>query len=368
MKFGIYSSAGFKTCQAFPASLGLEEIDAATYASWGVDYLKYDNCFTDHGSPQARYPPMSKALDNSGRNVLYSLCEWGRENPAVWAPAIANSWRVSGDIFDGWSSILTRAAIDAPLWRYAGPGGWNDPDMLEVGNGRCTDDEYRYHFSLWAMLKAPLIIGNDIRNLTKGDVTMQILGNTEVIAVNQDPLGRQARRVWSDTMDLQKGDRLIATKCATGQRDAVEDHLIDQQWSLQADGTIKSKSTGKCLDEVTPSRSEQQVVDSRDHTFGLWGVSTADCVEATVWSANEKVTNSGFFYILYIHHFILESQRIRILDAIKLCKVPLNYFRLKCPRKLGCPSHTPIAVAFFSLHKANDFNNISLISNPREYI
>jgi alpha-galactosidase len=97
----------------------------------GVDYLKYDNCFSDHGVPEQRYPPMSKALVNSGRDIVYSLCEWGRENPATWAGKIANSWRVSNDIRDDWTSIVTRIAIDAPLWRYAGPGGWNDPDMLE---------------------------------------------------------------------------------------------------------------------------------------------------------------------------------------------------------------------------------------------
>ena len=270
----------------------MEDIDAASYAAWGVDYLKYDNCYTDHGSPLQRYPPMAKALDNSGRNILYSMCEWGRENPAAWAGEYANSWRVSGDIYDGWKSILSRAAIDASLWRYAGPGGWNDPDMLEVGNGKCSDEEYRYHFSLWAMLKAPLIIGNDIRNLTKGDPTMQILGNTEVIAVNQDPLGRQARRVWSDVMEKQGGDRLIATKCATGKKDAYEDHVLDQQWSLQKDGTIKSKSTGNCLHELTPSESEKLAVDASDHTFGLWGVSTAACTEATKWTAGEKVGGS----------------------------------------------------------------------------
>jgi alpha-galactosidase len=121
LKFGVYSSAGFKTCQAFPASLGLEELDAASYASWGVDYLKYDNCYQDHGIPTSRYGAMRTALDNSGRDVFYSLCEWGRENPAAWAPELADSWRISGDIRDEWRSVIERAEIETSLWRYSGP-------------------------------------------------------------------------------------------------------------------------------------------------------------------------------------------------------------------------------------------------------
>lgn len=287
LKFGIYSSAGFKTCQAFPASLGLEELDAAAYKEWGVDYLKYDNCFTDHGTPYQRYPPMGQALDATGRDIVYSLCEWGRENPAVWAAPIANVWRISGDIYDGWSSILTRAAIDAPLWRYAGPGGWNDPDMLEVGNGKCTDDEYKYHFAQWAMLKAPLIIGNDIRQMAKDSAAYQILSNAEIIAVNQDPLGRQARRVWSDTVQFQRGDRLIATKCSSGVKGAYEDAAEDQQWRLQADGTIQSASTGRCLLELTPERNQNVTVSPLDVSFGLFGVVAADCATATRWLPRE---------------------------------------------------------------------------------
>lgn len=287
LKFGIYSSAGYKTCQKYPASLGLEEVDANLYASWGVDYLKYDNCYSSHGSPYQRYPAMARALENSGRDMLYSLCEWGRENPAAWAGGIAHSWRVSVDINDSFHSIVTRAAITSPLWRYAGPGGWNDPDMLEVGNGKCSDDEYRYHFSLWAMLKSPLIIGNDVRNLTVGDATMTILGNSEVIDVNQDPLGRQARRVWSDTMASQRGQRLLAVKCASGEEGAYEDDPKDQQFALQDDGTIQSLSTGECLLELTPKSTNSvsnPLVDELDYTFGLWGVSTtAACETATKW-------------------------------------------------------------------------------------
>ena len=117
LRFGLYSSAGYKTCQGRPASLGLEDIDAESYAAWEVDYLKYDNCYTDGGLPEHRYRAMQQALDKVDRDIFYSLCEWGRENPATWAGGISNSWRVSGDIQDKWHSFITRAAIDAPLWR-----------------------------------------------------------------------------------------------------------------------------------------------------------------------------------------------------------------------------------------------------------
>lgn len=292
LKFGIYSSAGFKTCQAFPASLGLEEVDAASYAAWGVDYLKYDNCYQDNGLPPKRYGAMHNALVGSGREVFYSLCEWGRENPAAWAPAIgADSWRTTGDIKDEWRSIIERAEITASLWRYSGPtSGWNDPDMLEVGNGGCSDEEYRTHFSLWAMLKAPMIIGNDIRNFSTPDAansaTMEILGNKDVLAVSQDALGRQARITWSDTSVSLKasedyGDKLIATKCASGTSGAYEDAPIDQEWSFEADGTIKSASTGLCLNEMPLLEPGL-----------LHEVSTADCTKATKWDVGKYMGGS----------------------------------------------------------------------------
>jgi len=309
LKFGIYSSAGFKTCQAFPASLGLEEVDAASYAEWGVDYLKYDNCYQDHGLPTHRYGAMEEALEGSGRDIFYSLCEWGRENPATWAPGIgADSWRISGDIRDSWRSIIERAEIGASLWRFAGPTtGWNDPDMLEIGNGGCSDDEYRTHFSLWAMLKAPLIIGNDIRNFStpspENAAVLEILGNKEVIAVSQDPLGRQARLTWSDTTEKLRnsdifGDKLIATKCATGAVGAYEDAKESQEWSYEADGTIKSASTGRCLTELdlraaellAPLVQEGELLLNR--TARMHSVSTASCDVATKWDVEQNVGGS----------------------------------------------------------------------------
>ena len=300
LKFGIYSSAGFKTCQGFPASLGLEEVDAKSYANWGVDYLKYDNCYQDHGIPTKRYGDMAKALDNSGREIFYSLCEWGRENPAVWGAEIgANSWRTSGDITDGWRSIISRAEYAASLWRYAGPQkGWNDPDMLEVGNGKCSIDEYKTHFSLWAMLKSPLIIGNDIRTLSGSDEITQILSNKEVIAINQDELGAQGRIVWSDLSNTilpskGYGARLIATKCSSGVRGTYEDNIHDQEWEYTADGTIKSTNTGECLHEL-PGLLGNAVGSSEhfDFNLGLRGVTTKDCATATKWDIEQHIGGS----------------------------------------------------------------------------
>ncbi|KAG6625147.1 alpha-galactosidase-like isoform X1 [Carya illinoinensis] len=197
LKLGIYSDAGARTCSGtMPGSLGHEEQDAKTFASWGIDYLKYDNCNNDGTSPKKRYPKMSQALLNSGRSIFFSLCEWGQEDPATWAAKIGNSWRTTGDIEDKWESMTSRADQNDKWASYAGPGGWNDPDMLEVGNGGMTTEEYRAHFSIWAIAKAPLLIGCDIRAMD--NVTLELLSNEEVIAVNQDKLGVQGKKVKKD--------------------------------------------------------------------------------------------------------------------------------------------------------------------------
>ncbi|XP_050255900.1 alpha-galactosidase-like isoform X3 [Quercus robur] len=197
LKLGIYSDAGNETCsRQMPGSLGYEEQDANTFASWRVDYLKYDNCYNDGTSPKERYPKMSKALLNSGRPIFFSLCEWGQEDPATWAARIGNSWRTTGDIQDSWESMISRADQNDKWASYAGPGGWNDPDMLEVGNGGMTTEEYRAHFSIWALAKAPLLIGCDIRSMD--NMTFELLSNKEVIAVNQDKLGVQGKKVKKD--------------------------------------------------------------------------------------------------------------------------------------------------------------------------
>ncbi|PHT44960.1 Alpha-galactosidase, partial [Capsicum baccatum] len=204
LKLGVYSDAGVLTCQVRPGSLFHENNDAELWASWGVDYLKYDNCFNLGLPPQKRYPPMRDALNATERTIFYALCEWGVEDPALWAGKIGNSWRTTDDINDTWTSMTTIADINNKWASYAGPGGWNDPDMLEVGNGGMNYHEYKGHFSIWALMKAthnyaPLIIGCDVRNITAE--TLEILSNKEVIAVDQDPLGVQGRRVYASGPD-----------------------------------------------------------------------------------------------------------------------------------------------------------------------
>ncbi|KAL0401100.1 UNVERIFIED_CONTAM: Alpha-galactosidase 3 [Sesamum latifolium] len=195
LKLGIYSDAGAFTCQVRPGSLFHESDDAKLFASWGVDYLKYDNCFNLGIDPETRYPPMRDALNATGRTIFYSLCEWGVHDPALWAGKVGNSWRTTDDINDSWASMTTIADLNDKWAAFAGPGGWNDPDMLEVGNGGMSYHEYRAHFSIWALMKAPLLIGCDVRNMTQE--TFEIISNEEVIAVNQDPLGVQGRKVYS---------------------------------------------------------------------------------------------------------------------------------------------------------------------------
>jgi len=201
LKFGIYSDAGTKTCQGRPGSKGFEEQDARQYAAWGVDYLKYDWCNTEGMDTREAYATMSRALRDAGRPIVFSICEWGGTRPWEWAPGIGHLWRTTGDIQDCWDcsqpwggmGLIHILDLQADLYPYAGPGRWNDPDMLEVGNGGMTEAEYRTHFSFWCLLAAPLMAGNDLRAMTPE--TKAILTNREVIAVDQDPLGVQGRRV-----------------------------------------------------------------------------------------------------------------------------------------------------------------------------
>ncbi|MBB5895290.1 NPCBM/NEW2 domain-containing protein [Kutzneria kofuensis] len=216
LKFGLYSSAGTKTCNSagFPGGLGHEKQDAALWASRGVDYLKYDNCNNQGVDAVQRYTAMRDALAATGRPILYSLCEWGQNQPWNWATDVGNSWRTTGDISDKFSSMLANFKKNVVLAQYAGPGHWNDPDMLEVGNGGMTDTEYRSHFSLWSIMAAPLLIGSDIRKATPA--TMSILTNRDIIAVDQDPLGIQGTELSNANglhviaKPLANGDRAVA--------------------------------------------------------------------------------------------------------------------------------------------------------------
>ena len=182
LKFGIYSSAGTMTCAQKAGSLGYEIIDAADWASWGVDYLKYDNCFNNSVPATIRYPAMRDALNATGRPIFYSICNWGDEETWKWAPETGNSWRTTQDIFDGWASIEYNFKQSQLHFERSGPGGWNDPDMLEVGNGGMTLDEEKTHFALWALAKAPLIIGCDLTTVSAE--SLAILKNKNLIAVN----------------------------------------------------------------------------------------------------------------------------------------------------------------------------------------
>ncbi|XHS77366.1 glycoside hydrolase family 27 protein [Burkholderiaceae bacterium UC74_6] len=220
LKFGLYSDAGSLTCGGRPGSAGHEFQDARQYAKWGVDYLKYDWCHTGTRNAEAAYTIMAKALRESGRDIVLSICEWGNNQPERWAAPIGHLWRTTGDIYDAWegekewSHGMTNI-LDMQVERSAAasPNAWNDPDMLEVGNGGMTTTEYESHFSLWAMLAAPLIAGNDLSKMDAD--TLRILTNKDVIAVDQDPLGKQGRRVQREgdveiwVRQLKDGERAV---------------------------------------------------------------------------------------------------------------------------------------------------------------
>ncbi len=213
LKIGIYSDAGWKTCGGHPGSRGHEYQDAMQYAAWGIDYLKYDWCYTDGLKAEGAYLTMREALFATGRPMVFSLCEWGTSDPWKWATPVGHLWRTTGDIthiFDGiddhgtWQSLGILQIIDLrnndTIRKYAGPGHWNDPDMMEVGNGMSTSED-RAHFSMWCMLAAPLISGNDLRNMSAE--TKTILTNKEVIAINQDSLGIQGyKHTKIDSVDV----------------------------------------------------------------------------------------------------------------------------------------------------------------------
>ena len=193
LKLGVYSDRGTSTCAGRPGSYGHEVQDANTYAAWGVDYLKYDNCNPAAGSDQATdYNNMKNALLNCGRPIVFSICAWTYKS---WMPDCGNLWRTTADISDSFSSMVANLDQNNASAAVAGPGRWNDPDMLEVGNGSMTDTEYRAHFSLWCIVSAPLLAGNDLRSMSAA--TTAILTAPEVIAVDQDPAGAQGLRVAS---------------------------------------------------------------------------------------------------------------------------------------------------------------------------
>ena len=259
LKLGIYSDAGTNTCACYAGSLGHEYQDAFMYAHWGVDYLKYDWCYTNNINPKGAYALMRNALRAAGRPILFSMCEWGSSKPWEWAADVGHSWRTTGDIGISFMPIPLRRGPDGrPLWKalgvmeivemneplrqYAGPGHWNDPDMLEVGNGMSVSED-RAHFTLWCMMAAPLILGNDITNMTPE--TLAIITNREMIAVDQDPLGIQGLRLKKDGnlqywfKPLSDGDWAF---CILNTGDAAVTVPVD--WSaLEVDDELSGRAT-----------------------------------------------------------------------------------------------------------------------------
>jgi len=218
LKLGIYSSPGPNTCAGYEGSYGHEQQDARTYAAWGIDYLKYDWCgartlYTDEEMP-ALYQIMGDALLKTKRPIVYSLCQYGRRDVWRWGGDVGgNLWRTTGDIRDAWDSMTRIGFGQNDLAPWARPGHWNDPDMLEIGNGAMSEIEYKTHMSLWAMLAAPLLAGNDLRSMSPAILT--ILTNREVIAIDQDREGKQGKQVW------KSGDQEIWTRPLSGKARAV---------------------------------------------------------------------------------------------------------------------------------------------------
>lgn len=239
LRFGIYSDAGTMTCQRRPGSQGYEFQDALQYARWGVDYVKYDWCFTGEGAfkrnPREAFTTMSRAIAASGRPMIFSICEWGGSKPWEWAQDVGHLWRTTGDIINCWDCTYSRGHAfsegilpilekQVRIQRFAGPGGWNDPDMLEVGN-LPTLEENRSHFAIWAMLPAPLIMGTDVTGMTPE--IRDILANPRLIAINQDRPGHAAFR-WVHTEEydiwarrVSGGDWIVAVLNRTGQSQQI---------------------------------------------------------------------------------------------------------------------------------------------------
>jgi hypothetical protein len=291
--------AGFKTCAGRPASLHYETIDAKTYASWKVDYLKYDNCNSDGSTPEVRYPVMRDALNASGRPIFYSMCgmfyeliifliifyqmicmiEWGVDKPALWAANVGNSWRTTGDIRDTWKSMLDNIDIvrlshtfarcifsfiyrttNLPIKQDRVVGmiltvneysifsnivtSFHVYLVLEVGNGGMTDAEYVSHFSLWAISKAPLLIGCDVSKMS--NTTLAILTNPEVIAINQDPLGAQGKKVASQSSQSPNVSSDVGTNYCLSSTSNIEPKRFQWTYNVQ-DKSIRSALNGKCL-------------------------------------------------------------------------------------------------------------------------
>jgi alpha-galactosidase len=273
LKFGIYNCGGTKTCAGYPGSHRFEQQDANSYASWGVDYLKYDWCNATGLNSQLSYKAMGDALYAAGRPVVFSLCEWGTTRPWLWAKDIGHLWRTTGDIvpaYDGepnsmgWKRIIDFEA-EYRLERYAGPDHWNDADMLEVGNGNMTLAESRGHFSMWCILASPLMAGNDIRKMT--DEIRGVLTDKEVIAIDQDPLGKQGYRfakepdkeIW--VKELDRGDWAV---CVLNTTSAPAEVTINWKDLIFLNGVYTSRDLWEKKEIGTTEKNYTAKVDSHD--------------------------------------------------------------------------------------------------------
>jgi alpha-galactosidase len=295
LKIGIYSGPGTKTCGGYTGSLGHEEQDAKMYAEWGFDYLKYDLCsfipdVMEKQQPNdkaaqmklmiAAYEKMGKALKDAtaktGRPIVFSLCQYGWDSPWEWAPALGgNLWRTTGDIEARWQSIYDIASQQSGLEAYSGPGHWNDPDMLEVGNGKLSLAENRTHFSWWAILAAPLLAGNDLPNM-KPEIK-DILTNKDVIAVNQDALGKQGKKAYSDgevevwTRQLSGGAMAVAVINVGSDRYSTHPfHLDLGKLGLHGAQSGKDLWTGKSV-----TLTDHQAIELPSHDILLVRIASA---------------------------------------------------------------------------------------------
>ena len=253
LKFGLYSSNSPNTCDGRPGSFGYETLDATTYASWGVDLLKYDNCGDPSiiGQPESRYPVMSNALNASGRQMIFAACEWAVDFPATWMSPVAHSWRATYDIQNMWECVVPHLDWLNVYADFAGPGHFNDGDILESFNGVLTEDESVAHLALWAALKSPLLIGCDLRQPACA-AGVRYFANPELVAISQDALGAQARRVAAGGGDKGVPHGKSGT-CGT--EELPQNTIIApcdagdarQRWTLQSNGSIFLAATGECL-------------------------------------------------------------------------------------------------------------------------
>ena len=234
LKIGLYTAVGQQTCAKRPGSYGYEELDARTYANWGVDFLKVDWCTEENFDPKLRFAAFRDALAAVDRPIVLSIANYGVQAPWTWGPEVANMWRTTWDIancFDcdrGWTRLLDQQVGLEP---FAGAGGWNDPDMLQVGNGGMNESEDRAHFTMWSMLAAPLLAGNDLRSMSAA--TRATLTNKDVIAINQDPAGRQAVKIWSDGAGLEIWTKVLQK---SGERAVAFLNRSSQAGRMQVDG------------------------------------------------------------------------------------------------------------------------------------